>query len=70
MTETRQLFDKPMDELREAFVRNRFGESAVFGAHDIETWLPLQRKAGRPDTMWESFLNRSAACSTSWARST
>jgi hypothetical protein len=33
------LFDKPMNELREAFVRQRFAEPAVFGHADIEGWL-------------------------------
>jgi hypothetical protein len=33
------LFRKPMDELREAFVRARFAETAMFGRPDIEAWL-------------------------------
>lgn len=33
------LFDKPMVELREAFVLTRFAEPAVFGRRDIEEWL-------------------------------
>ena len=33
------LFDKTYDELREAFVRARFAEPAVFGRSDIEAWL-------------------------------
>ena len=33
------LFDKTYDELREAFVRARFAEPAVFGRPDIEEWL-------------------------------
>jgi len=58
MATERQLFDKPMDILREAFVRNRFGESAVFERPDIETWLAGQREAGRPDdTMWGKLPN-------------
>jgi len=55
-TETKQLFDKPLGERREAFVRNRFGETAVFGQPDVEEWLALQRKAGRPDPLWGQFL--------------
>lgn len=38
------LFDKQMDELREAFVRQRFAEPNVFGRPDIEKWLEEQRK--------------------------
>ncbi len=34
-----QLFDKPMSELREAFVRARFAEPAMFGRADITEWL-------------------------------
>ncbi len=34
-----KLFDKPMSELREAFVRARFAEPAMFGREDIEEWL-------------------------------
>ncbi|MDO8599755.1 MAG: hypothetical protein Q7S02_06645, partial [bacterium] len=58
MADQKQLFDKTMDVLREAFVRNRFGEAIVFGMHDIETWLSIQCKAGRPDPLWEQFLAR------------
>ncbi|MFH1098905.1 MAG: hypothetical protein V1723_03225 [Candidatus Uhrbacteria bacterium] len=58
-TKTKQLFDKPMDELREAFVRNRFAEPAVFGLSGIEEWLRIQRKAERPEgVFWELFLPR------------
>lgn len=35
----RPLFDKPMSELREAFVRARFAEPNIFGLEDIEEWL-------------------------------
>lgn len=38
-----QLFDKPLSELREAFVRARFAEPAIFGRSDIEVWLEGQR---------------------------
>lgn len=33
------LFDKPLYELRETFVRARFAEPSVFGRPDIEQWL-------------------------------
>ncbi|NBS41183.1 hypothetical protein EBS80_00805 [bacterium] len=35
----RQLFDKPLADLREAFVRARFAEPAMFGRADIPKWL-------------------------------
>ncbi|MBI4142905.1 hypothetical protein HY480_03465 [Candidatus Uhrbacteria bacterium] len=58
MTSERRLFDKPMNELREAFVRNRFGESVVFGKSEIETWLKWQREQKRPDEVtWVPFLS-------------
>lgn len=38
------LFDKPIDELREAFVRQRFAEPNIFGRPDIEEWLESQRE--------------------------
>ncbi len=34
-----ELFDKTVAELREAFVRARFAEPAMFGRADIETWI-------------------------------
>src|SRR3989339_826762 len=43
------LFDKTLDELREAFVRARFAEPNIFGRPDIEEWLEGQRKAYYPD---------------------
>ncbi|MEI6510859.1 MAG: hypothetical protein WCO25_02335 [Candidatus Uhrbacteria bacterium] len=33
----RRLFDKPMSELREAFVRARFAEPKMFGSPDVES---------------------------------
>ena len=39
MTEEKKLFDKSMEELREAFVRARFAEEKVFGRPDVEEWL-------------------------------
>jgi len=42
MTEKKPLFDKPIDELRKAFVRARFGQKNVFGREDIEVWLSSQ----------------------------
>ncbi len=47
--EEKPLFDKPMDELREAFVRARFAQEDVFGAPEIEAWLADQCEAGQPD---------------------
>lgn len=35
----RQLFDKTLPELREAFVRARFAEPAMFGRADVNEWL-------------------------------
>lgn len=57
----RQLFDKSMDELREAFVRARFAEKAVFDRADIEEWLAEQRQAITPEhsdtrRAWNSYL--------------
>ena len=58
---TQRLFDKPMDELREAFVLARFAERAMFGRADIETWL--DEPADRSSKPWEAhgfldFLDR------------
>lgn len=59
MSEQKQLFDKPMDELREVFVRARFAEQAVFGRADAETWFAKQRYAERPqEKTWVRFLGR------------
>ncbi|MCR4313792.1 MAG: hypothetical protein NUV84_00920 [Candidatus Uhrbacteria bacterium] len=33
------LFDNPLSELREAFVRARFAEPNIFGRADIEAWI-------------------------------
>ena len=50
------LFDKPMTELREAFVNARFAQEDVFGRSDIEEWLERQRTADRPDEItWERY---------------
>lgn len=43
------LFQRPLPELREAFIRARFAEEQVFGRPDIETWLAREREAERPD---------------------
>lgn len=45
----RDLFQRPMAELREAFVRTRFAEEHCFGRPDIETWLAHEREAERPE---------------------
>ena len=45
------LFEKSMDELREAFVRNRFAEGGVFGREDIEEWVGELREAESPDIL-------------------
>ena len=43
------LFEKPMSELKEAFVRNRFAEEKYFGNPNIERWLEKQRRAKLPE---------------------
>lgn len=43
------LFNRPMTELREAFVHARFAEEHCFGRADIETWLAREREAERPE---------------------
>jgi len=43
------LFDKPLSELREAFVRARFAEDNIFGRPDIEEWLEDLRRKEDPD---------------------
>lgn len=58
MAEKKPLFDKSMDELREAFVRSRFAEPQVFGRADIEEWLAQQREA--PE------IHRGADLATLW----
>ncbi|MBI4098409.1 MAG: hypothetical protein HY437_00035 [Candidatus Magasanikbacteria bacterium] len=61
MGEVKQLFDKPMGELREAFVRARFAQEDVFGKPDIEEWLEAQRDLGRLNrATWERLLHRDA----------
>ncbi|MBI4434235.1 hypothetical protein HY635_00220 [Candidatus Uhrbacteria bacterium] len=44
------LFQRPLSELRAAFVRARFAEEPVFGRPDIEEWLARERKADRPES--------------------
>ncbi len=39
MDDSKNLFDKPMHELCEAFVRERFAEPAMFGRADVEEWI-------------------------------
>ena len=58
MSEKKKLFDKSMEELREAFVRARFAEREVFGRPDVEEWLAEQRTAERPDDSWEQLLHK------------
>lgn len=51
------LFDKSMDELREAFVRARFAEPNIFDRPDIEEWLEGQVNNLRQDVdsdFWKS----------------
>ncbi|MFH1098398.1 MAG: hypothetical protein V1723_00495 [Candidatus Uhrbacteria bacterium] len=56
MADERKLFDKPMPELREAFVRARFAQGDVFAHENIEKWLAQQRKAKRPDDQkWKRY---------------
>lgn len=43
------LFNRPMTELREAFVRSRFAEQVCFWRADIEEWLAHEREAERPE---------------------
>lgn len=42
MEDRKPLFDRPMDELREAFVSARFAQEDVFGRPDIEEWIKGQ----------------------------
>lgn len=66
MATTGPPFDKPMAELREAFVRTRFAQEDVFGKPDIEAWLAGQREAERPEEKtWAHFLGRRTV--QSWA---
>ncbi|MBI4435018.1 hypothetical protein HY635_04395 [Candidatus Uhrbacteria bacterium] len=59
MEPTKQLFDKPPDELREAFVRARFAQEDVFGKPDIEDWLAEQRTGARsPVRTWCDLVQR------------
>ncbi len=53
----RQLFDKPLSELREAFVRARFAEPAMFGRADIET----PRQDPRELAVWSTVMPRVGA---------
>ena len=60
MTEEKKLFDKSMEELREAFVRARFAEKDVFGRADVVEWLMQQRQATTPEfsdtsKAWNSY---------------
>lgn len=48
----RQLFDKPMDELREAFVLARFAEPAMFGRADVEAWLHESTRTAALERPW------------------
>lgn len=58
MATTGSPFDKPMDELREAFVRARFAQEDVFGLPSIEAWLAKQREAERPaELVWRRFID-------------
>jgi len=58
----KQLFDRSMDELREAFVRNRFAEDQIFGMPDIEGWLEEQKGPGILNLdAWHRFLVHLAA---------
>lgn len=58
MATTGPPFDKPMTELREAFVRARFAQEDVFGLPSIEAWLERQRKAERPaELVWRRFID-------------
>lgn len=64
MGTTGQLFDKPMAELREAFVRARFAQEDVFGKPNIEEWLANQRAYyGSPDH-WVHLIERLASKAT------
>jgi|GEM_PF-3592263 len=55
-TEPKTLFDKPMPELRETFIRSRFAQGDVFARPDIEKWLAQQRQARRPDDQgWKRY---------------
>lgn len=47
--EAKSLFYKPMDELREAFVRGRFAQANAFGRPDVEEWLAGQREIDQPE---------------------
>lgn len=58
MATTGPPFDKPMPELREAFVRARFGQEDVFGRPDIEAWFARQRRAERPiEHIWRRLID-------------
>ncbi|MBI4714162.1 hypothetical protein HY771_03195 [Candidatus Uhrbacteria bacterium] len=50
-------FDKPMKELREAFVQTRLAQTDVFGRFDIEPWLANERTQEVPQqTVWIFLL--------------
>lgn len=58
------LFNRPMNELRKAFVRARFAEMQCFGRTDIEAWLQQQRETERPEydhdtdtSLWNAVLS-------------
>ncbi|MFH0779300.1 MAG: hypothetical protein V1928_00400 [Parcubacteria group bacterium] len=60
------LFKLTYEQLKENFVRNRFGEQEYYEKEDIEEWLAAQRKADRPeleengDGMWNHYLSKLA----------
>ena len=43
------MLRKPLPELKEAFVRNRFAEETHFGNPNIDRWLEDERTAEKPD---------------------
>ncbi|MDO8622197.1 MAG: hypothetical protein Q7R80_03110 [bacterium] len=58
------LFQRPLSELRTAFVRARFMETQVYGRPDIEEWIAREREAERPEydypadeSPWIGFLS-------------
>lgn len=60
------LFKLSYEQLKENFVRNRFGEQMYYEKENIEKWLAEQRKADRPemeengDGMWNHYLSKLA----------
>ena len=49
MTNRKQLFDKPNDEMKLVFVRSRFRAGDVFRRENIEEWLAEQRRAEKSE---------------------